>query len=79
MLAKTQFATNAAGKLHVLRHDGDTLGVDGAKVGIFKQANHICLSSLLKGQHRGSLETQIRLEVLSDFTNQTLERQFAEQ
>ena len=32
-------ATDATGKLDVLRHDGDTLGVDGAQVGVFEQAN----------------------------------------
>ena len=37
------------------------------------------LISLLQGQDSGSLESQISLEVLSNFTDQSLERQFADQ
>ena len=31
------FSTDSAGQLDVLGHDGDALGVDGAKVGILKR------------------------------------------
>ena len=43
-------ATDSAGKLHVLGHDGDSLGVDGAEVGVLEESNHVGLSSLLKGK-----------------------------
>lgn len=43
-------ATDSPGKLDVFRHDGDTLGVDGAQVGVFKQAHQVCLTGLL--QHK---------------------------
>jgi len=36
-------ATDAAGKLDVLGHDGDTLGVDGAQVGVLEQTNEVSL------------------------------------
>ena len=32
-------ATDTAGKLDVLGHDGHTLGVDGAEVGVLKETN----------------------------------------
>ena len=36
-------ATDAAGQLDVLWHDGHTLGVDGAKVGVLEEANQVGL------------------------------------
>ncbi len=40
--------TNAAGKLDVLGHDGDSLSVNGSQVGVLKQANQVGLSCLLE-------------------------------
>ena len=72
-------ATDAARQLDVLGHDGDTLGVDGAQVGVLEQTNQVGLASLLKGHHGAALEAEIRLEVLGDLAHQTLERQLADQ
>ena len=33
-------AADASGKLHVLWHDGDALGVDGTKVGVLEETDH---------------------------------------
>ena len=46
------FTTDTAGKLDVLWHNGDTLGVDGAQIGVLKQTNEISLTSLLKKEER---------------------------
>lgn len=73
------FATDATSELDVLGHDGDALGVDGAQVGVFEEANQVCLAGFLERHHGGALETQIGFEILSDFTHETLERQFADQ
>ena len=72
-------ATDAAGKLDVLGHDGHTLGVDGAQVGILEEANKVCLGSLLQSKDGGALEAQIRLEVLGDLANEALERKLADE
>lgn len=72
-------ASDASGQLDVLGHDGDTLGVDGAQVGVLKQTDEVSLASLLKGHDGGALETQVSLEVLGDLTDQTLEGQFADE
>jgi hypothetical protein len=68
--------------------------MDGAQVGVLKQANKVCLSSLLEGKHRMALETQISLqnqrfhqqldarnylEVLCNFPNKPLEGQLPDQ
>ena len=42
-------ATDPAGELDVLGHDGDPLGVDGAQVGVLEEADQVGLGSLLKG------------------------------
>jgi hypothetical protein len=72
-------ATDTAGKLNILGHDGDTLGMDGAQVGILKEANKVSLSGLLEGKDGRSLEAEIRLEVLGNLTDKTLEWELADQ
>ena len=71
-------ATDSSGQLDVFRHDGDSLGVDGAQVRIFEKTDQVCLASLLQGHDGRALETQIGLEVLCDFTDQALEGQLAD-
>jgi hypothetical protein len=72
-------SADSAGELDVLGHDGDALGVDGAQVGVLEKADQVGLGSFLKSADGGRLETQIGLEVLSDFSHQTLERQLADE
>jgi hypothetical protein len=72
-------ATDATGQLDVLGHDGDTLGVDGAQVGVLEQADQIGLAGLLQGHDGRALEAQISLEVLSDLANEALEGQLADE
>uniref|UniRef100_A0A8C4RF09 Core Histone H2A/H2B/H3 domain-containing protein n=1 Tax=Erpetoichthys calabaricus TaxID=27687 RepID=A0A8C4RF09_ERPCA len=55
--------------------DGHSLSMDGAQVGIFEQANQISLAGLLQSHDRGTLETEIGLEILSYLPHQPLERQ----
>ena len=72
-------SADAAGQLNIFGHDGDPLGVDGAQVGVLEQTDQISLAGLLQGHDSGALEAQVRLEVLSDFSHQPLEGQFADQ
>ena len=72
-------ATEAAGQLDVLGLDGDTLGVDGAQVGVLKERDEVRLDRLLQGTDGGGLEAQVGLEVLGDLTNQTLEGELADE
>ena len=50
-------ATDAASELDVLWHDGHTLCVDGAKVGVFEETNKIRFSGLLESKYCGALES----------------------
>jgi len=42
------FTTDSSGKLYVLRHDGHTLGVNSAQVGVFKQTHQVGLACFLR-------------------------------
>ncbi len=74
----SSLATNATGQLDVLWHDGDTLGVGGAQVGVLKQTDQVGLGiGLLQASNGRRLESQVGFEGLGDLTDETLERQLA--
>ena len=73
------FTTDTAGKLDVLWHNGDTLGVDGAQVGIFEKTNQVSFRCFLESHDGGGLETQVSLEVLGNFTDKSLEGELSDQ
>ena len=72
-------STDTAGKLDVLGHDGDTLGMDGTQVGILKQTDKVSLTGFLEGHDSRALEAEVSLEVLGDLTDQALEGQLADE
>ena len=72
-------ATDAAGELDVLGHNGDALGVDRAEVGVLEEANQVRLRCLLEGDNGGRLEAEVDLEVLRDLADEALERQLADE
>jgi hypothetical protein len=72
-------STEATSELNILGLDSDTLSVNGSQVGIFEEGNEVSFRGFLKGTNGRGLETKISLEVLSDFTNKTLERELADQ
>ena len=71
--------TEAAGELDVLGLDGDTLGVDGAQVGVLEEGDEVRLDRLLESTDGGGLESEIRLEVLSNLTDETLEGELSDE
>jgi hypothetical protein len=72
-------ASDTAGKLDILGHDGDSLGMDGTQVGILKQTYKICFAGLLQSHHSRALESKVRFEVLCNFTDKALEWQFTDE
>ena len=72
-------SANTAGQLDVLGHDGDTLGVDGAQVGVLEETHQVSLAGLLEGHDGGALEAEVSLEVLGDLTDETLEGELADE
>ena len=65
--------------MHILWHDGNSLGVDGAEVGVLEESDHVGLSSLLKGEDGGGLESEVGLEVGGDFSNESLEWELSDE
>ncbi len=75
----TALTTEAAGELDVLALDGDTLGVDGAEVGVLEERDEVGLDGLLESADGRRLEAEIGLEVLGNLTNKTLEGELADE
>jgi hypothetical protein len=73
------FTTDAASELHVLGHDGHTLGMDGAEVGVLEETNHVGLGGFLEGEHGGGLETEVVLELSGDLADEALEGELADE
>jgi hypothetical protein len=77
--------------LHILGHDGNTLSVDGAKIGIcdislgsvgmntLEQGDKVSLNGFLESTDGRRLEPEIGLEVLGNFPDETLEGELADQ
>jgi hypothetical protein len=59
--------------LHILGLNGNTFAVDGAQIGVFEEGDEVCFNGFLQGSDGGRLEAQISLEVLCDFSDETLE------
>jgi len=53
--------------------------VDGAQVGVLKEAGQVGLCSLLDSKDGRRLEAQVRLEVLGDLAHQPLEGELTDQ
>jgi histone H3 len=53
--------------------------VDGAEVGVLEEGDEVSLNGLLESADGRRLEAEIRLEVLGDLTNETLERELSDE
>ena len=73
------FSTDSPGELNILGHDGNSLCVDSAQVGVLKETNQVGLTSLLQSHDSARLESEVSLEVLGNFPDKTLEGKFADQ
>jgi len=72
-------STDPPCQLDILWHNGHTLGVNCAQVGVLEKANQISFAGLLKSADGCTLEPEISFEVLSNFSDQPLERQFTDE
>ena len=71
--------TKTTSQLDVLGLDGDTLGVDGAQVGVLEEGDEVSLNGLLESTDGRRLESQIRLEVLGNFSDKALEGELSDE
>ena len=72
-------SSDSSCQLDVLWHNGDPLGVDGAQIGVFEKTNQVSFWGFLQSCDSSRLESQVSFEVLSDFSDQSLERQFSDE
>ena len=73
------FSADTTSQLDILGHDGNTLGMDSTKIGIFEKTNQVSFGSFLEGQDGRSLESKITLEILGNLTDKTLEGQLSDE
>jgi len=73
------FTSDSSGQLEISGHDGNSLGVDGAQVGIFEKTDQVGFSSFLKSQNSGALESQVSFIVMSNFSDESLERKLSDE
>ena len=66
---------NASGQLDILWHDGNSFGVDGTQVGVFKEANKIGLCCVLQCQDCPTGKIQSSFQVLGNLPHQPLKRE----
>jgi len=52
---------------------------NGAEIGVFEQADKVCLNGFLESTDSRRLEAEVGLEVLGNFTNETLEGKLSDQ
>ena len=72
-------ATDSACELHVLWHDGNSLGVDGTEVSVLEKTNHVGFRSLLEGKDGRGLESEFASVLRGDFTDESLEWEFSDE
>jgi len=72
-------SSQSASQLNVFGLDCNALSVDGAKVGVLEEGDEVSLNGLLESTDGRALKSQIRLEVLGDLTNQTLEGELSDE
>ena len=65
--------------MHVTDHDGDSLGVNGAEIGVLEQTDQVSLSGFLEGQHSLRLESHVWSDAASDVLDDSLERKLSDQ
>jgi hypothetical protein len=53
--------------------------VDGTQVGVLKEGDEVSLNGLLESTDGGRLEAEVGLEILSDFTDETLEGELSDE
>ena len=50
LIKSESVSSNSLGELEVSGHDGDSLGVDGAEVGVLEEGDQVSFSGFLEGQ-----------------------------
>lgn len=66
-------------ELHILWLDSDTSSVDRTQVGVLEERDEVSLNGLLESTDGRGLESKVTLEVLCNFSDESLERQLSDE
>merc|ERR1712156_1380941 len=75
----SSFSSDSSCQLDISWHNGYSFCMNGAQVGILHETNKIGFRCFLKCHDSTGLKSQISFVILSNLTNQTLERQLSQQ
>merc|ERR1739848_569199 len=71
--------SDSSGELDILGHDGDSLGVDGAEVGVLEETDEVGFRGFLEGEDGAGLESEVLVEGVGDLSNESLERKLSKE
>jgi hypothetical protein len=77
--ASISIASDSPGKVEILSHDGDSLSMDSTKIGVFKESDKVSLGGLLESKDGLALESDVLLELSSNFSDKPLERKLSDE
>jgi len=66
-------SSDSSGQLHVLLHEGHTLGVDRTQVSILENTGEVCFGGFLKGNESLRLEAELSVDVTADLAHESVE------
>ena len=72
------FTSDSSSEGHVLGHDSDSLSVDGTKVGVLEETDEVGLRGFLESHDGGGLEAKVRLPLLGNFADESLEGELSD-
>jgi len=79
LIKSESVSSNSLGELEVSGHDGDSLGVDGAEVGVLEEGDQVSFGGFLEGQDGGGLESEFLFPLVGDFSDHSLEGQLSDE
>lgn len=77
--ALCSFSSDSPSELNIFGHDGDPFRMNGAQIGVFEESDEVGFRSLLQCPNGGRLESKIGLEILGNFSDQSLEGELSDQ
>ena len=64
---------DAPRELHVLLHDGDSVGVNRAEIGVLEESGQVTLGGFLEGEESVGLEAELTINAVADGSHEPLE------
>ncbi len=72
-VVQVSVSSDSSCEVEILLHDGHSLGVDGAQVGVLKETDEVGLSSFLHSEECLGLEPDLIINAFSDGADESLE------